>query len=537
MSIDDLSWKGWFTPVILSRGREYYRSGCVLDVEETEDGYEATVEGSELYDVSVVVENGRFVDAYCDCPYSEDGNYCKHEAALLYYLSAGNRIRRQCADATDGDAELDRIIGKLSEKDAKAILQELCRKDKDARAAVFSRLDAGLPKKLALDIKREAKRHIGNLEEYEYEGWDDIEDGLAGLSSFISDRLHPLLGRKGCSAVISSIASDMAAAIPFDELMDFGHEGVFDVIESLEDIITEAYGNANDKEKAAIERDIRKRSESGQDFFLQLLMDVFHDKSAAEARLSEIEHMEAEDAAYLLMERISLMEMLGRSDEDIMAVLMESSASPDAASIIVARLLRQGRWKEAVDLIEKRKKSTGSYFPCFDELKGIYRAHGMKAELARLLEEDLESRPQWNLEEVKELRSLVPDDEWDRIYDKLKHSDSLRSQMAAMFSFFGDYGALMDYIEANGSSRDILKYRKELEPLFPERVLAVFCSILDRLGSELAGRGSYAGYASMLKAMSDTPEGRRLAELRAAEILFRYPNRPALRDELAKAGF
>ena len=90
-------------------------------------------------------------------------------------------------------------------------------------------------------------------------------------------------------------------------------------------------------------------------------MDVFHDKSAAEARLSEIEHMEAEDAAYLLMERISLMEMLGRSDEDIMAVLMESSASPDAASIIVARLLRQGRWKEAVDLIEKRKKSTGSY--------------------------------------------------------------------------------------------------------------------------------------------------------------------------------
>jgi hypothetical protein len=71
---------------LLKKGLAYFRNGHVLSVEETSPGvYEAIVEGTSPYSVSLFLKNGTLTRATCDCPY-RDGFYCKHMAAVIFYL-------------------------------------------------------------------------------------------------------------------------------------------------------------------------------------------------------------------------------------------------------------------------------------------------------------------------------------------------------------------------------------------------------------------------------------------------------------------
>ena len=90
---------------IAQRGRTYFRLGRVLSCveEEGEAGaveVEAVVQGTERYMVRMTVdENGTIHGHRCSCPY--DGELCKHEVAVLYYL----RERRKVLPSTPKNAK------------------------------------------------------------------------------------------------------------------------------------------------------------------------------------------------------------------------------------------------------------------------------------------------------------------------------------------------------------------------------------------------------------------------------------------------
>ena len=73
-------------PTILRRGYEYFIIGSVTDVDDLGDGeYEATVEGSDIYNVSLHIEGDEVTEYDCDCPY-DWGPVCKHVVAVLFHL-------------------------------------------------------------------------------------------------------------------------------------------------------------------------------------------------------------------------------------------------------------------------------------------------------------------------------------------------------------------------------------------------------------------------------------------------------------------
>lgn len=75
----------YIDPTILGRGKNYFHEGAVVDIEEVDTGsFEAQVEGSELYEVWVQLDDGQVEDHGCDCPY--DGDPCKHVVAVLYVI-------------------------------------------------------------------------------------------------------------------------------------------------------------------------------------------------------------------------------------------------------------------------------------------------------------------------------------------------------------------------------------------------------------------------------------------------------------------
>lgn len=89
------SWKNWFQPYILERGRTCFDEGRVSELERTEDGYTATVEGTEEYEVEVLLDGDSIEDMICDCPYAEDGNVCMHMAAVLFAAAAAESSKEK----------------------------------------------------------------------------------------------------------------------------------------------------------------------------------------------------------------------------------------------------------------------------------------------------------------------------------------------------------------------------------------------------------------------------------------------------------
>jgi uncharacterized Zn finger protein len=72
-----------------ARGQEYYREGAVSEVIRRGTRVTAEVEGSELYEVWVVFDDGEVDKAHCTCPY-DWGGYCKHIVAVLLKLAHGS---------------------------------------------------------------------------------------------------------------------------------------------------------------------------------------------------------------------------------------------------------------------------------------------------------------------------------------------------------------------------------------------------------------------------------------------------------------
>jgi len=75
-------------PVILKRGLDYHRHDRIKTVQkQSETAFDFLVSGAKTYDVSVRLKEDQdtIEDTRCSCPY-DMGPYCKHEAAVFYYL-------------------------------------------------------------------------------------------------------------------------------------------------------------------------------------------------------------------------------------------------------------------------------------------------------------------------------------------------------------------------------------------------------------------------------------------------------------------
>ncbi len=74
----------FFASRILDRGYDYYLNSRVQNVIKVDNGYVASVDGTQEYEVFIEVNDQNKVKSMtCTCPYAQEGKYCKHEAAVL----------------------------------------------------------------------------------------------------------------------------------------------------------------------------------------------------------------------------------------------------------------------------------------------------------------------------------------------------------------------------------------------------------------------------------------------------------------------
>ena len=162
----DPGWQRFFSSIILERGYNYFLEGAVDDLHFHADSVTATVYGSDDYEVDITFHGDSIDDMYCTCPYAEDGNYCKHMAALLFELEDCSEEELAAGDGNTNPDEVRQIVMQADEKTAKNFLTALLQEDEK----LFARFKALVSPALSpADVER-FKKQVDALMYIPFEG-------------------------------------------------------------------------------------------------------------------------------------------------------------------------------------------------------------------------------------------------------------------------------------------------------------------------------------------------------------------------------
>ena len=192
-------WKDLFQEHILDRGESYYFDGAVLELHKTEHGYHAVVEGTEDYEVDIEMEGGRVCEMYCSCPYAEDGNNCKHMAAVLFEIEEQNEedilTEETCPD--DQEQEVEEIIERIPEEELRFFVKGIAAQDSEIRNTLMTRYAVKIDEKQMNLLKQ----GVGQLV-WEYgdrSGYIDYRNALDfcwALENYLEEKGNTLIERK-----------------------------------------------------------------------------------------------------------------------------------------------------------------------------------------------------------------------------------------------------------------------------------------------------------------------------------------------------
>lgn len=535
MMLKDESWMAFFSSRTLYKGYDYYLSDRVESVRKTKNGYEAVVDGSESYDVEIEIEDGCVTYMDCTCPYSADGNYCKHEAAVLYYIEEdidGDACERNANDEND---DIERIVSKMSDNDIRKLLVSLAKDDSDIRQMIYYH-DDGVSPHLLEAVRADAVECIRRLNRAEYYEENRILNLLHEMENLLDGKISELLSKKRCAFEVFTLVSDLHEMLPWRELYDNGYDCASDTEDCFSLILADAYRMADEKDKEKIVREAHKRKAESH-LYRNFLIYTVHDKEEAGKYLSELETIDYESFLAPIDEMISLMEILEYSEDRIISWMRDHLDNSRVCSLLPQRLYAAGLWQDAISTLHEIKEKYGFLYDGKTMLKKIYRDREMKDELKAMLLDEIRKSSRVELGDIKELRTLVSQSEWDSLCAEFKTLDFPGTLKPEFLDYINDYDTLMDYVENNPISYTSVSYCPKLLERFPARVIAVYEKNADYFASGMSNRNGYAYYASWLIKMSQTEEGMKKAQKKAAEIKAKYPRHRALHDELKKAGF
>ena len=132
MTINDF--ENHISSTIVSRGKDYFSRKNISTLKEVKRGeWTAEVEGTDTYEVEVLLEGEKIEDWSCDCPY-DGGDVCKHVVAVLFGIRAKLKIQPVYLPTTTAKNasanSFNDILGKIAIDELRFFVRELTNKDK-----------------------------------------------------------------------------------------------------------------------------------------------------------------------------------------------------------------------------------------------------------------------------------------------------------------------------------------------------------------------------------------------------------------------
>lgn len=556
-------WKDLFREHILARGEMYYYDGAVQDLEKTKLGYHAVVEGTEDYEVDIEMEDGRICEMYCTCPYADDGNNCKHMAAVLYEIEeqeeAGSLTEGSGPDQTED--ELEKIIENIPETELRSFVKQLAGQDDEIRNTLMTRYAVRIDEKQMHRLKQGVDQIV-----WEYgdrSGFIDYRnawDFTREMDNYLEDKADTLLERN-CWRQAFELTNYVFKTIGNVDIDD-SDGGTSQVANTCYDKWKEILENCTEEVRdemftwftshLACDYIIDYMEEYMEDF----LTYEFRSREMLEKKLKYLDGMierqtDSTDCGNTwsarygyennILKRLEIMRRLGYSEKEIRDYRRKHWRFSAVRGLEIQENIERGELDEAARILKESKELDSGYPGLVsrysEQLISIYETQADEKAYKEELQYYVLECPQHNLAHVEKLKAVCTDTEWKQHRERILQRQNSYSILYPFMEAEGMYERMLECMQKEPFIFNVDKYENVLKKKFPEQMRDIYISYVYKQAERTGDRKRYRELMQYLKKIRRYPGGK----VKSAEIAENwralYCRRSAMMDELQKAGF
>ena len=556
------NWKSLFRPHILQRGLDYYEEGAVVSFDKTESGYRAEVEGTEDYEVEIEIQDGEITDLYCSCPYADDGNCCKHMAAVLYAVDNGEPSETGAQNPSDMRNErisgLQKIVADIPEKELRELVVSLADNDQSLHNRLmlqYGNVNLAFLARLKTQIDEIGWRYSDRSGFIDYR---NAYDYCSVLEAVLDDNVPTLIERgyiKGAFELTNYVFMEIA-----EREIDDSDGGTSEVASLCYEYWKQIVCAADEAEEKEMIQWFKKRRyrhipDYMEEYIQEFLLDEFYDEELLRENLEyldesikKLEHSTDEsnwsreqECANCVLKRIALMEKLHYSQGDIREYRDRYRRFPEIRKMEICEYREKQDYDAAISVLKESKEMDGRFAGQVsgysEDLLELYEMTGQQEAYREELIWHVYHCSQNNLIYILKLKDLCTEAEWERERERLLASKSTWGVHYKLLENEKMYEQLLKEIKEHPGIYLMDQYEGVLKKYFPEEVRDIYADYVERWAERTSDRKSYQGQVMYLKKIAKYPGGRELAGKIAAGWKLKYRRRPAMMDELRKAGF
>ena len=556
-------WKDLFQGHILDRGEAYYFDGAVLELHKTEHGYHAVVEGTEDYEVDIEMEGGRVCEMYCSCPYAEDGNNCKHMAAVLFEIEEQNGedilAEETCPD--DQEQEVEEIIERIPEEELRSFVKEIAAQNSEIRNILMTRYAVKIDEKQMDLLKQGVNQHVWEYGDRSgYIDYRNAWDFCWALENYLEDKVDTLIDRKYYwqAFELTNYVFGTIGNIDIDD----SDGGTAQVANACYDKWKEILENCSEEEKNEMFSWFMSHLSCDyvvdymEDYMEDFLTHEFQNREMLEKMLKDLdERIEMQtsstdcgstwSARYgyenNIIKRLEFIERLDLPAEEIREYRRQHWRFSAVRELEIQENLDNGNLGEAIRILQESKildkEYPGLVARYSEQLISIYETQtdkeGYKKELLYYVFEC----PQNNLVHIYKLKEVCTDKEWEDYREQILKNPKNYNILYPFMEKEGMYESMLECIRKETFIYNLDKYEKVLKEKFPEQVRDIYISYLHHEAERAGNRKRYRELMKYLKKIRRYPGGKEKASEIAENWRAMYYRRTAMMDEMRKAGF
>lgn len=523
------NWRNLFKPWILARGQAYFECGQVVELKVVGPVVTAEVSGSNAYRVEIQRSGERVTRMACNCPHAAGGENCKHMAAVLYALDetmAQPRMDWQTALARMGENQLRELLHSLAAGDG--TLQDR-----------IVRMVSG-PGDDPARWQDELEQIISDHTDYhDWLDYDQAYDCMIEVAEYLEECLPPLLMSGQVVDAAKLVMTVYGTAWGQD--MDDSDGGLTIVSEHCREAMVKILRLADDQQERKIFDLLHEFMEdSNWNYGSYDLEDlIFSLEWSPELQQKNLEYLDDNLDSWRMRQRAELMERMGASKSEIVA-WWERHRNDDGAYHPLLRLYEEDNLPKAIELVrENRKRESTSWNVASytKTLLGLLEKAGEQAEYESELRYLVMELKCQETEFVSRLKEITPPENWDAVFEKLLADANRPADRMRLYHFNGMYSELYTELTRHPYIGTFQSYEEDLRKWDSERTLKLYTEILKGEMDRACDRKQYRHVASYLDKLKAYPYGPEEAKKLAAYWYTYHKNRPAMKDELKKAGY
>ena len=545
-----IDFKDDFNTRILSRGYEYYEDGLVEDVLLKGNIVTAKVLGTETYDVSVEIDNGIFIDGDCTCPYASDGSYCKHMAALLYYLDNENLDENN--NYTTKEKEIRDSLRTINKIELDDFLVELLIEDRDVYDKFRLRFNKSFPSLTIEDYENkiysaiESSAGRDGFIDY-HESWDytkNMHKIISEVNTLVDNREYDLA---------FEVARTILETIPETDIDDSNGstgEVADSCIEIIERILEFILYDENVLAKKILDyilNEIKTEYLSNYAIDLYPLFNLYVERNIyldeiEEGLLDALEVGQSKDYFWNAKHYVDILVDIYNNEDSkkkIINLLKKYSNDNYICLKLVDEYLNADNVNDAITLLKNRLKEDSNRDYAY-KLSEIYQKENMMEEYKNILYKLLYELDKYNIDIYKKIKYLYSNKDWlierEKIISRILKEAKGNTYITDILNIYIEekkYDDMYNLLKDKDMST-IMRYEEYLLPKYNKELISIYVKCCKSFASKAFNRSMYSELArDMLhikKMQNSENEYTKLLE----EMREKYRNKPAMQDELSQ---